>query len=76
MTLLHQRQQKQMSAIRKSQEQEVSSVAVTEKRIKSAEVCEESTTSDNKGDDAAETTQAHFAEVTDALNEAACFSQS
>jgi len=47
---------------------------VTEKRIKSA-VCEESTTSDNKDDDAAEATQAHFAEVTDTLDEATHFPQ-
>ena len=65
-----------MSTIKESQEQEINSVAVTEKRIKSAEVCEESTTSDNKDDDAAKTTQAHFAEVTDTLDEAMCFSQS
>jgi len=64
-----------MSAIKKSQEQEVNSVTVTEKKIKSAEVCEESTTSDNKDNDAAETTQARFTEVTDALDEAACFLQ-
>ncbi len=49
---------------------------MTEKKIKPAEVCEESTTSDNKDNGAAETTQAHFAEVTDALGEAVCFSQS
>jgi len=49
---------------------------VTEKKIKSAEVCKESTTSDNKDDDAAKTTQAHFTEVTDTLNEATHFSQS
>jgi len=49
---------------------------VTKKRIESAEVCEELTTSDNKDDDAAETTQAHFVKVTDMLNEATCFSQS
>jgi len=49
---------------------------VTEKRIKSAEVCEESTSSDNKDNDAAVTTQAHFTEVTDALDEATHFSQS
>jgi len=49
---------------------------VTEKKIKSAKVCEKSITSDNKDDDAAATTQAHFAEVTDTLNEAAHFSQS
>jgi len=51
-------------------------VTTTEKKIKPAEVCEELTTSDNKDDDAAEATQAHFAEVTDTLDEAACFSQS
>jgi len=49
---------------------------VTEKKIKSAEVCKESTTSDNKDDDAAGATQAHFTEVTGALNEATHFSQS
>jgi len=49
---------------------------MTEKKIKPTEVCEESTTSDNKGDDAAEATQAHFVKVTDTLNEAMCFSQS
>ncbi len=49
---------------------------MTEKKIKSTEVCEESTTSDNKDDDAAATTQACFAEVTDALDEATHFSQS
>ena len=75
MTLLHQRQQRQMSTIRRSQEQRVSDVAMTEKRIKSAEVCRESTTSDNKDDDAAAATQACFAEVTGALNEATHFSQ-
>ena len=48
---------------------------MTEKRIKPAEVCEESTTSDNKDNDAAEATQAHFAEVTDTLDEVTCFSQ-
>jgi len=65
-----------MSTIKESQEQEINSVAVTEKRIKPAEVCEESTTSDNKDDDAAVATQACFVKVTDTLNEAACFSQS
>ena len=75
MTLLHQRQQKQMSAIRESQEQEVSNVAVTEKGIESAEVCKESITSDDKDDGAAATTQAHFAEVTGVLDEATRFSQ-
>jgi len=49
---------------------------VTEKKIEPAEVCKESTSSDDKDDDAAATTQAHFAEVTDALNEATHFSQS
>jgi len=49
---------------------------VTEKRIKLTEVCKESTTSDNKDNDAAVTTQAHFTEVTGALDEAVCFSQS
>jgi len=76
MTLLHQRQQKQMSTIKKSQEQEINSVAVTKKRIKSTEVCEELTSFDDKDDDAATATQTHFAEVTDTLKEAMCFSQS
>jgi len=49
-------------------------VAVTEKRIKSAKVCRESISSDNKDDDTAVTTQAHFTEVTDILDEAMCFS--
>jgi len=49
---------------------------VTKKKIKLAEVCEESTSSDNKDDDTAVTTQACFAEVTDTLNEVTCFSQS
>jgi len=47
----------------------------TEKRIKSAEVCRESITSDDKDNDAAAATQAHFAEVTDTLDEAVRFSQ-
>ena len=46
------------------------------KSIKSAEVCEELTSSDNKDDDAAATTQACFTEVTDTLNKATHFSQS
>jgi len=49
---------------------------VTEKKIKLKEVCRELTTSDDKGNDAAETTQAHFTEVTDTLDEAVCFLQS
>ena len=65
-----------MSTIKEPQEQEVNSVAATKKKIKPAEVCEESTTSDNKDDDAAAATQAHFAEVTDTLDEATRFSQS
>ncbi len=65
-----------MSAIRESWEQKVSDVAVTEKKIESAEVCEKSTTSDNKDDDVVMTTQARFTEVTDTLDEAMCFSQS
>jgi len=64
-----------MSAIKESQEQGTNSVAATKKKIKSAEVCKESTTSDNKGNGAAEATQAHFTEVTDTLDEAVCFSQ-
>jgi len=48
----------------------------TEKKIKPAEVCEELTSSDNKDNDAAVTTQAHFVKVTDTLNEATHFSQS
>ena len=65
-----------MSAIKRSWEQEINSVAVTKKGIKSAEVCKESTSSDNKDNDAAVTTQAHFAEVTNTLDEATHFSQS
>ena len=65
-----------MSTIKESQEQEVNDVAATEKKIKLAEVCEESITSDNKDNDAAAATQAHFTEVTNALDEAMCFSQS
>jgi len=65
-----------MSTIREPQEQEVNDVAVTEKKIKSAKVCRESITSDNKDNDAAVTTQAHFTEVTGALDEATHFSQS
>jgi len=49
---------------------------VTEKRIKSAEVCKESTSSNDKDNDVAVTTQAHFTEITDALDEATHFSQS
>jgi len=49
---------------------------MTEKKIKPARVCEELTTSDNKDDDAAAATQAHFAEVTGMLKEATHFSQS
>jgi len=65
-----------MSTIKEPQEQGASSVAVTEKRIKSAEVCEESITSDDKGNDAAAATQAHFIKVTGTLDEATHFSQS
>jgi len=65
-----------MSTIKKSQEQEVNSVATMRKKIKSTEVCRESITSDNKDNDAAAATQAHFTEVTNALDEAMCFSQS
>jgi len=46
------------------------------KSIESAEVYEELTSSDDKDDDAAAITQAHFAEVTDTLDEATHFSQS
>ena len=49
---------------------------MTEKKIKPAGVCEESTTSDNKGDDAVTATQAHFVKVTDALKRVTHFSQS
>jgi len=76
MTLLHWRQQKQMSTIRESWEWEVSSVAVTKKRIKLTEVCRESTSSDNKDNDAAAAMQTHFTEVTDTLEEAVHFSWS
>jgi len=64
-----------MNTIKEPQEQGVSDVAVTEKRIKLAEVCEESTTSDNKDNGAAATTQARFIKVTDTLDEVTCFSQ-
>jgi len=76
MTLLHQRQQKQMSTIKESQEQEINSVAMTEKSINLTEVCEELTSSNDKDDDAAVTTQACFVEVTDTLDKATHFSQS
>ncbi len=49
---------------------------MTKKGIKSAEVCKESTSSDDKDNDAAAATQTCFVEVTDALKEAMCFSQS
>jgi len=49
---------------------------VTEKKIESAEVCEELTSSDNKDNDAVTATQTHFTEVIDTLKEATCFSQS
>jgi len=65
-----------MSTIKRSQKQEVNSVMTTEKKIKSAEVCEELTSSNNKDNDAAAATQACFTEVTDTLDEATCFSQS
>jgi len=65
-----------MSAIKGSWEWEINSVAVMKKKIKPAEVCEESTSSDNKDDNAAMTTQAHFAEMTNTLDEATHFSQS
>jgi len=46
---------------------------VTKTEIKSTEVCEELTSSDDKDDDAAVTMQVCFAEVTDTLNEATHF---
>jgi len=64
-----------MSTIRESQKQKVNSVVATEKRIKLTEVCEELTSSNNKDNDTVVTTQAHFTEVTDTLDEATCFSQ-
>jgi len=64
-----------MSAIKESWEWGVSNVTATRKRIKSAEVCRELTSSDDKDDDAAAATQTHFAEVTGALEEATHFSQ-
>jgi len=64
-----------MSTIRESQEQKVNNVAVIKKDIKPAEVCRELTSSDDKDDDAAVTTQAHFIKVTDTLGEATHFSQ-
>ncbi len=48
---------------------------MTEKKIKPAGVCRESTTSDDKDDDAAEATQACFVKVTGTLDEVTCFSQ-
>jgi len=75
MTLLHWRQQRWVSAIKGPQEWGVNSVAVTKKRMRSAEVWGKSTTSDNKDKATATATQAHFAEVTDALDEAMHFSQ-
>ncbi len=65
-----------MSTIKESWEWEISSVAATEKKIKSAEVCKESTSSDDKDNDAATATQTCFAEVTDMLEEVTHFSQS
>ena len=76
MTLLHQRQQRWMSTIKEPQEWKINDVAATKKEIKSAEVCKESTSSDDKDNDAAVTTQACFTEVTDMLDEAMRFSQS
>jgi len=75
MTLLHWRQQKQMSAVKESQEWGVNNVAMTEKKIESAEVCKESTSSDDKDDNVAAATWAHFVKVTDTLDEVMCFSQ-
>jgi len=48
---------------------------VTEKKIESAEVCRELTSSDDKDDDTATATQACFTEMTDTLDEATHFSQ-
>jgi len=48
---------------------------MTKKSIEPAEVCRELTSSDDKDDDAVTATQTHFAEVTDTLDEAVCFSQ-
>ncbi len=65
-----------MSTIKESWEQEVNSVVMIKKKIKSAEVCEELTSSDNKDDDAAAAMQTCFVKVTDTLDEATHFSQS
>ena len=65
-----------MSAVKRPQEWEINDVTTTKKRIKLIEVCRELTTSDDKDNDAAVTTQACFAEVTGALEEATHFSQS
>ncbi len=46
------------------------------KNIKSAEVCRESTSSDNKDNNAVTATQTHFTEVTGTLKEVMHFSQS
>jgi len=75
MTLLHWRQQRQISTIKEPQKWEINSVTVTETEIESAEVCRESTSFDDKDDDAAAATQTCFVKVTDTLDEAVCFSQ-
>jgi len=73
--LLHLRQQEQLSADNESQKWGASRMIATERRIKPEGVWGESTTSDNKDKGTAAATQAHFAEVTDALDEATRFSQ-
>ncbi len=65
-----------MSAIKEPWEQEANDVAATKKGIKPAEVCRELTSSDDKDNDAAVITQAHFTEVTGVLGEVTHFSQS
>jgi len=65
-----------MSTIKELQEWEINDVTATEKNIKSAEVCEELTSSNDKDDDVATATQAHFVKVTNTLDEATHFLQS
>jgi len=75
-TLLHLRQQEWLSTDSEPQEQGASEMIATEREIKPEGVWGESTTSDNKGEGTAAATQAHFAGVTGALDEAVRFSRS
>ncbi len=65
-----------MSAIKRSWEWEINDVTVTRTEIKLTEVCRESTSFNDKDNDAAATMWTHFAEVTDTLDEVMHFSQS